>query len=473
MLRLLILSILLFCGACTTSVSVQRVVPTDPATRVGIPYPLMFNRYEIEITRQVAGCGAELKALVKAEVKSVEGAPDPKQLFVIDPNSLASPLKTSEIKVEFFPNGGVSTLNATAEDRSAQVLANVVATAVKVVSIAAAAGASTTAAVEACSKEVLAARKVVTEKTPVVEAAVKLVDARTEEVSAINKKIASMGSNGDERTKAALSKAYDALTAALEDLADKKAVLEKAVKVITYVETVRWPAHGDMSSGDAYLLPAVLRKWGAVDTNPNSVRRFAVFFSLEGIGLISRDLAVEDVVDPKRGIPFRQPVLGRLRVCAGAPCDANNLPIAEKTGDVLQLGYVYYLPCESRAFTSISCTFAMTESGQLKSMGAAQKAASAEGLSGAAKDTVTQIGSLQETLAGAKAKKLEAQTAALKAQADYASAAAALQPDPSQPDKDQTAALKASTGLLDAKRAQLEAEAALADAVVKAAKATP
>ena len=473
MQRLFIFSILLLCTACTTSLKVQRVDPAKPETRVGAPYPLLFTRHEIEITRQVAGCGPELKALVKAEIKGVEGTPDPKQLFVLDTNSLASPVKTSEVKLEYLPNGAVSTLNATAEDRSAQVISNVVATVVKVVSIAAAAGAAPGAPVEACSPAVLKARKAVTEQMPIVEAAINLVDSRTEEVKTLNNKIASMGGNVDEKTKAALGKAYDALVAAVDDLTDKKDALAKALKIITYVETIRWPDNGDMANGESQLIPAVLSRWGAVDTNLNARKKFAVFFNLSGIGVISRDLDKEDVVDPKLGVPYRQPVLGRFTVCSGGPCGADNLPIAEKVGDVLQLGYVYYLPCESRPFTSISCSFAMTDTGQLKSMGTAQKAASAEGLSGAAKDTVTQLGSLQETLSSAKTKKLEAQTAALKAETDYAAAAAALQPDPSKSDKDETAALKASTDLLNAKRAQLEAEAALSEAQTKAAKAGP
>lgn len=474
MQRLLVFSILLLCSACTTSLKIYRVDPMKPETRIGAPYPLLFTRYEIEVTRQVAGCGPELKALVKAEIKGIEGTPDPKQLFVLDLNSLASPVKTSEVKLEYLPNGAVSSLNASAEDRSAQIISNVVATAVKVVSIAAAAGAAPDGTPpEACSKKVLEARTIMTTQTPIVEAAIQLVDSRTEEVKALNNKIASMGSNVDENTKVALGKAWDALAAAVNDLTDKKAILDKALKVITYVETIRWPDNGDMATGESQLIPAVLSGWGAVDTNPKALKKFAVFFNLVGVGAISRDLSKEDVVDPKLGVPYRQPVLGRFTICSGSACGADNLPIAEKVSDVLQLGYAYYLPCESRAFTSISCTFAMTDAGQLKSMGTAQKAASAEGLSGAAKDTVTQIGSLQETLASAKTKKLEAQTAALKAQADYAAAAASLQSDPSKPDKDETAALKASTDLLNAKRAQLEAEAALTEAQIKAGKTSP
>jgi len=73
MYRTFAFSILLLCSACTTSLTVQRVDPASPATRVGVPYPLLFTRYEIEVTRQVAGCGPKVKVLVKAQIKGSKG----------------------------------------------------------------------------------------------------------------------------------------------------------------------------------------------------------------------------------------------------------------------------------------------------------------------------------------------------------------------------------------------------------------
>jgi hypothetical protein len=175
-------------------------------------------------------------------------------------------------------------------------------------------------------------------------------------------------------------------------------------------------------------------------------------------------------VKPDLGVPYRMPVTAKLTVCAGGPCGPDNPAIAEKTGEVLQFGHVFYLPCESRPFTSVGCSFAMTEAGQLKSMGTTQKAAAAEGASTALKDFATQAGALQETLSTADTKKLQAKTAALKAEAEYAAAAASLQPDPTKPDKDQTAIIKAQTDLINAQRAQLEAQAALNEALTKANK---
>lgn len=458
-------------GCTTTSLKVSRVDPTNSATMVGVPYPLMYTRYQIEVTRQVTECGPELKALVKAEVKVSEAAPDPKQLFVLDPNSLASAMKTSEVKLEYQPNGAVTSLNATAEDKTGAVLSSVIASVFKIASISAAAGAAPGAPAEACSKAVLDARAVITKQRPLVDAASKVVDALTTDLKGLLAKVAAASGNADEATKKALAAKYDSLTLATEDLKAKSGALEKALKVVTHVETLVWPQDGDTDVTEFPLSSVVFRRWGAVDDNQNERRKFAVVLTLGPVGLHGRSsLQQTQVIRPELGVPYRLPVTGRLRVCAGGPCGADNAAIAEKVGEVLQYGHVFYLPCESRPFTSIGCSFTMTEAGQLKSMGTTQKAAAAEGAAAALKDFTTQAGALQETLSVADTKKLQAQTAALKAEAEYAAAVAALQPDPTKPDKDQTAILKAQTDLLNAQRAQLEAEAALNAALTKAGK---
>jgi hypothetical protein len=462
---------LLAAGCATTYLRVTRVDPKDPATMVGVPYPLMFTRYQVEVTRQVTECGPELKVIVKAEVKVTEAAPDPKQLFVLDPNSLANAMKTSEVKLEYQPNGAVSSLNATAEDKTGTVISNIASSLFKVVSISAAAGAAPGASAEACSKAVLDARAAVAKHRPLVEAASKVVDGLTAELKALLAKVAASSGNADEATKKAVAAKYDSLTLANEDLKEKSETLARALKVVTHVETLTWPNDGDTDASEFALPQAVFKRWGAVDDNPTERRKFAAQLRLSPVGQHGRSsLAQTQTVMPELGVPYRLPVTAKLTVCAGQPCGPDSATIAEKVGEVLQYGHVFYLPCESRTFTSIGCSFAMTEAGQLKSMGTVQKAAAAEGAAAALKDFTTQAGALQETLSTADTKKLQAKTALLKAEADYAAAVAALQPDVSKPDKDQTAILKAQTDLLNAQRAQLEAQAALDAALSKAGK---
>ena len=461
----------LVAGCTTTSLKVIRVDPNNPATMVGAPYPLMYTRYQVVVTRQVTGCGRNLTALVKADIKVTEAAPDPKQLFVLDPNSLANAMKTSEVKLEYQPNSAVASLNATAEDKTAAVISNVVSSVFKVASIAAASGGARDAPTEACSKAVLDAQAVIAKQRPAVDAATAVVDALTTDLKNLLAKVAAASGNADAATKKALAAKYDSLTLAADDLKEKSAVLDKALKVVTNVETLIWPSDGNTDKGEFPLSPAVFKRWGAVDDDENERRKFTVVLALSPIGLNGKsDLKPDEVVDPKLGVPYRLPVTAKFVVCVGGPCGPGNDAIADKVGEVLQYGHVFYLPCESRPFTSIGCSFAMTEAGQLKSMGTAQKAAAAEGASATLKDVTTQAGALQETLDSADTKKLQAKTALLKAEAEYAAAAAALQPDPTKPDKDQTAILKAQTDLLNARRAELEAEAALKEAMTKSGK---
>lgn len=455
------------CTACSTSLKVQRVDQANPESRVGAPYSLLFTRFEMEITRQVAGCGKDMKALIKVDVKSVSGAPDPSQMFVVDTTSLSSPFKTGEVKLEYFPSKSVSTLNATAEDHTVKVVTEVVSSVVKIATIAAAAG-GVAAPQEACSSSTIAARKQAKEKTSEVSVATKAVESRTAELEIITKKISSMGTNVDEITRRQFSKAYDALLFASNDQDKKKDTLKKAIDAITFIETVRWPNDGDTSNGVSAIPRSVLSRWGSVDTNPNSLKAFSVYFDLEKIDVIGRDLSKPDVVDPQLGIPYRQPVTGRLSICASDVCSPNNIPIAEKVTDILQMGYIYYFPCQSRVFSSVECTFSMTDAGQVKSMGASQKVASAEAVSGLIKDATTQYGTLREARDQAPLKDLQQRTALNKAQADYDASVLALQPSPIKGDADATALLAANTTYLNAQLANLNAQAALADAQAKA-----
>lgn len=453
--------------ACTTSLEVKAVNLTTPGSRVGIPWPLPYTTYDIEITRQVAECGETLTAMVKAEVKATVATADPNQLFVLNNNSLSNPFRTSEVKVEYAAGSGAPiSFNAVAEDRTGPVVANVLATAVKLVSVAAASGGTGETKIEACSAAVLDARKKILELTPTVKAAATLVETNTAGLKAVTDKIASLGANVDDATKARLSKAYDDLALAVQDLATKKAALDKELKVVTYVTTVRWPGDGDKGTGLDEIPEAVFRKWGNVD-DQEAREKFAVHFSLTGLNAAARDLGKRDVVAPRLGVPYRVPQRGELKICSGGVCSDANQPITQQTGDVLQLGYIYYLPCESRPFSSVSCAFTMTESGQLKSMGTAQKTATAEGLTGTMKDVVSQLDGARQAAAGAETAKLKAQTDALKARAEYEAAVLALRPNPAQPEKDETAMLRASSELLAARKAEIDARLALEEAMAR------
>src|SRR5690349_3598401 len=88
-------------AGCTSNRAVTRVDVTKPSTRAGIPYPLTFSRYQIDVTREVIDCQDGITIRVKAEIKDPTAAPDPNNLFVIDPNSVSTSFKTSDLLVKY------------------------------------------------------------------------------------------------------------------------------------------------------------------------------------------------------------------------------------------------------------------------------------------------------------------------------------------------------------------------------------
>ena len=469
MKRFVAVLVAIACAGCTTRLAVTRVDPANPATRTGIPYPLMFSRYEIAISRQIIGCGNELTVAVRATIKPPSAAPDPDNLFVLDNNSLSSPLKTSSVLVAFSTSGAPLTLNAAAEDRTAQVIANVANIAVSIAKLAAipGAGALSTAPTlaperrEICSDVVVKALGATRAQATALVAATNIVESRTDDLKALQDKVVAMSPNVDEATKANLGRSYSALVAALDQQKAKKDVLARVLNDIAHVETIYWPGNGNTGKGVAEVPKSVLQRWLARPATNADVDALRVHLSLESLSSEGRNLSVPDVVRPELGVPFRQPVAGKLSVCR-EPCGANGDAIATSAGDVLQLGYVYYFPCESRPFSNITCAFTMTEAGRVASMGGTNTAATAEVATGALKNVIDKAGEIQQIRATAAQKKLEAETALLKARADRDAAAAALQTDALRGDTDAAAGLRAPTALLDAQRAQAEAEIALA-----------
>lgn len=467
-MRQMVALLALSASACTTSLQVRQVDPGIDATRVGLPYSLPFTQYEIVVTREVIQCGTKLTAKVSAEITLADARRDPKMRFVIDPESLASPLKTSEVKLEYDANGIATSLNATAEDHSAQVITNVVGSVAKIASIAAVAGAPNVR-VEACTQTVRDALSAIATLRPWLKAATQIVEVRTETLKTLQTKAAALGTNVDARTKRELGEAYDALAGATENLSEKSDALAKQLKFVTDKQTVRWPGDGDTFSGVIALDDAVFNRWGTnLDDLPSARQQFTIFLSLSPMSEGGRDPAVPGRANVALGIPFRSPEPGRLRICAGGSCGSGVDVLAEKSGDVAQLGSVYYLPCKSRAFSSIGCSFTRGSDGTLKTIGTSQKSASAEGATGSVLSTLDTLGTLQGTLSTARAKRLEAATAALKAEADYAAAAATLAPDPNAATLLETASVKANVELLQARRAEWDARVALEQTPAKA-----
>jgi len=210
-MRCLFLISLLALSSCTSSVKVKQVDLSDPKSRVGIPYPIMFSQYELLITRRVVECGTDTKVSVTTDIKGLTTVPEPDQLFVIDPKSLGGYFKTSEIKVDYAQTGAPIAMNASVEDRTGQIIANVASTIAKVVSFATVVGSSTKGK-EGCSVNTAAAIAKLAVQNPDVERLNKEIEYLTEQLKALSKKATELGQNVDEPTKKKISETSEELT---------------------------------------------------------------------------------------------------------------------------------------------------------------------------------------------------------------------------------------------------------------------
>lgn len=469
-------------AGCSASIQIKRVNPGDPASAVGVPLPLMFTRYEVTASWQLVACkapdgGATLVVQPTVELGAPTTAPDAANLFVIDPASLSSPFKTSQVHVEYAPSGAPLVLNAKIEDRSAAVIAGVAALGAGLVKYAvvpaapnvpaAAAGAPT------CSKD--AAQWVEDELAhrTKVKADTALLDDRVAALKVLVELVAGLGTNVDEATKARLVQQQRLTGEARLTLEDSTKKHARALDKVRHRQVLLWPRDGTQFNNKQEPLklpPAVVDGWRGLPAGAKSSSAEWI----ESVGLsIHLDLRGRDAlanpasaaaVRTDLGIPLRLAVQGELLACSGSTCKDGSVPITRRSDRVLQLGPVFYLPCKSRVFSSVECSYAHDEAGNLKKAGSVNSNASAETAIGAINDVVKQATEARSARRTAETKRLEAETAYLKAKKALEEAQAPAQQDPQAAIKTESAALLTQAARLDAERALIEAELALAEA---------
>lgn len=457
---------------CTSTFRMSKVDPDNPATRIGLPYDLLMTQYEVELTRRVVGCGARLEVLTKAEVKKADSQIDAAQMYSIDTEAMGGPFKISDFKAEYYPGGRIKSLNAAVEDRTAAVVANIVGGLGKVASIAAGAGAANTASgAEVCTPATLDALDALAKQKPQLDAANGEVERWTTEVARLKAKVTAMGGAVDPATARDLSIAIDALEAAQRRLVQEKRLVEGYLGHLTHTETVLWPENGDVfATTEPFATPtAVFDRWAKPTTLYGREKRKAdVHMRMERIGSYGRDpsTAVHQVADATAGLPFRRAARGRLVVCSEDMCTSADVDrvLAVKEGAVVQLGHVYQLPFRNRPFQNTTFAATFTTDGEMSTAGTAQKAASAEGATGAFKDGVATLGTTVAEVRGADTARLTAEAEEAQARRALADAQAALVPVPADPDRRRIEALALEAELAEAETRLITARETLAAA---------
>src|SRR6185437_4436063 len=90
-------------------------------------YSLPFVQFDFVAARTLGGCDEQGRLKIDYAVTATgNNQSDSSQTYLIDYRSLSSMTKISGLKVSFFPNGMLQSINASAEDRTGQIIVNTV-----------------------------------------------------------------------------------------------------------------------------------------------------------------------------------------------------------------------------------------------------------------------------------------------------------------------------------------------------------
>lgn len=503
--------IVLALTGCATELKVQRYFDSTHLPTAGAPYSLSFTQYEITVTRRLTTCSSEgdpadpdpekrkpkaidLKIGLKADIKSAE-ARDPMRNYVVDLESLNSFFKTTSATVAYYDSGAIKSLNASAEDKTGEFIASVAGTFSKLIDAGVAGPGLLEQGQEerGCSADTK--KKLATLDS--LEAEIEKRSARVDELTGELTKLSAVlltskeFSSKDEREK--LGELKVKLIEEMSKLVKATKKTEPLLKELSENKKINWPNDGetfattagnpaipdlDQKLFDSWLTDDTTKPYHETKGDTALYKRLAaasaVHLKLQPADKMGRTTACGQSCpdDAISGFKYRIPTSGQLLVCADTVCGEKAVHNASDVGMISQLGHVYVLPLKSAMFSTktVSATFA--ENGTPTSIGVTAAASSDK-----AATTLAAIGDLAITTHKTRSEKelndLKAKTDLLKAQKEYADAAAVLQSLPGQSKLDATNAFKIDTDLLNANVAYLNAQKALDDAKKAQAASTP
>ncbi|WDA40335.1 hypothetical protein [Erythrobacter sp. BLCC-B19] len=515
---------------CTT-LKVHHFNEGKAPSRQGIAYFLPVTQFETKLS-WTASCGENDKALTltpKAEMTSATAA-DPDGLYVIDYASLDAFTKTSSVKVDFYDNGAIKSINASADDKTGELLTTSL-TAVGALGrmMAFGDGRDGQKPIQlVCSAELIDALKKVKEaksgKTLDGGRFVDGVDQKTDKLKAATQSLEAYGSviirAGASITDAQRNEHFrliNEVSAAQHELDGASKVLAEAQKGITYTKTilVSETKAGSAGAEEHMIDPDKLLKW--IETDPlkycsqdDKICAAAiknVNFDDEAKKLATKnslylDLAVNSRFadrytggergDAASGVRYRIAVPATLTVCAASKCSKPVVGGAPGDGGAAKANVVkafpvqmmnadttFFLPFKSAMFTNATLSATFSQSGVLTSAGYEQKRAQSDAAAGVVK---TLLGEVETTIGQSRKADLnevkrqeelaKAREALAKAKKGQADAEAALVEKTLDPNDEAIKALAASTALRKAETANSEAALAKLEAERRYAEAT-
>ena len=338
----------------------------EESNREGIAYFLPFSQFETKLT-WTASCdtknGDELKLTPKAEMTPKTGQ-DPDGLYVIDYKSLDAFTKTSDVKVSFYDNGAIKSINASADDKTGEILGTTLTAVgkfVRILGAGAAEGAppeplrcsvalkaSLTAVKEAKSgkKDANGNFVIDADGNPIegVDQKTAKLKAATDRLEAYSAVITSAGASITDAQRAEHFTRISAVSAAQIELDIAKKKLAGALKKVTFVKAIKFPSRSSLTeSASGEMVPvSTLRKWVKApkdlcakndqtcldaankrDLN-NELKQLAADYSLWFKLAANSDFADRftgtDDEKAERGIRYRISVPATLKVCGELKC---------------------------------------------------------------------------------------------------------------------------------------------------------
>lgn len=473
-------------GGCTTHLESAKVDPSKPQSRQGIAYFLPFTQFTVTTTWVVGTCGEtgpEFAVTVDAEPGS---APDPYGMQVIDYQSLSAWTKTSSVKVDFYDSGAIKSINASADDKTGEIIGSVASMVGKIGAFAAVGHGA--ALSSTCSDELNEALGKVPDLKGKIKTATSELALEQSALDTLTAELVGKGLKADDPALEGLSAQIRKVSAKQLALKALQRDLANVMKDLTYSQETLFPSASDTVEGEPIIIPTeVYASWlpkvGSLPDNTTAAtkaKEAAVFLKLNMPANLAGGTNFDDSGQPEKasrraGIRYRVAVPATLLACRQYRCgEAPSLaapeikaPVASVPVRALQKDTTFYLPFKSEPFSNGGLTATFTESGVLTSAGYDQKRSQGEALmtaTGSVVDSILAIGKAQRDAEKSELDQVKAEVDLAKAKKDLAAAEAALDRSPLADQQEKLAAISADTALKQAEVASIQADIALAKA---------
>lgn len=472
-------AILFSLTACTTTLLVRKVMPTDPAPAAGWAYSLPYTQFDMTITRTFNGCpdGATVPTYSYGITPVATSQADPAHTYAVDYDSLSSALKTSDLKLTWGDNRVLTGINAAAVDKTGTVITYVATGLANLAVMVATGGVGAPPTATACRALITLETAAALKKRDQLEKAQKPVNAALDRATArltgLTGTTSQLGQRVDSRVQALVIAAAEQVVREKQKVQDAANALAENEKLLTEIITLTLAADGTLDADGTQMIlvsggQKALAKWTGQQHTADSFRAVVQLRPTSTV----RASAAEPTAD---GLRYRVPVKGGVWLCMlsrGDPAlyssdeqPTDDVPDcktgkfkAALTASVPQLGPISVLTFHNGPFqdNAIAATFATD--GSLTMAEYKVNNSSAETASSAFLQVTTSAETVAKNITGAGTTITNAELAQVKVKNDLLAAKAA------NTTAEQTGLIQANTSLVSAQTAYLNAQQALAKA---------